>query len=252
MDKETIQLQNRFRDLADKSYAQNIYVFTGFLSLAEQDIFLKTAGEISHVSYRLFGGRGDCERKMLRFGSPEDLGYEEDFPIVCIHICPLLKKFADDFTHRDFLGALMHLGIERNILGDIFMAEQEAFLFCQEAMSSFICEKLDKVKHTHVRCEILREGLTVPVKEPQPEEVTVSSQRADGIVARLYGLAREKSQKLFADKKVYIDGRLAESPSRCLKSGELVTVRGYGRFLYQGVCYETKKGKLCIKADVYR
>lgn len=252
MDKEILQLQNRFRDLAEKSYTQNVYVFSGFLSLPEQDVFLKTAGEIRHVSYRLFGGREDCERKMLRFGSPEELGYEEEFPIVCIHISPLLKKFADDFSHRDFLGALMHLGIERNILGDIFIADQEAFLFCQETMASFICEKLDKVKHTHVRCEILEDRLTVPVKKPQTEEVTVNSQRADGIVARLYCLAREKSQKLFEDKKVYIDGRLAENPSRCLKAGELVTVRGYGRFLYQGICYETKKGKLCVKAQVYR
>lgn len=252
MDKETVQLQNRFRDLAEKSYAQNIFVFTGFLSLAEQDIFLKTAGEISHVSYRLFGGREDCERKMVRFGSPEDLGYEEDFPIVCIHISPLHKKFADDFTHRDFLGALMHLGIERNILGDIFTADQEAFLFCQETMTSFICQKLDKVKHTHVRCEVLQDRLLIPVKKPQPEEVTVNSQRADGIVARLYHLAREKSQKLFEEKKIYIDGKLAENPSRCLRPDELVTVRGYGRFLYQGICYETKKGKLCVKAEVYR
>lgn len=252
MDKEQIQLQNRFRELADKSYTQNIYTFTGFLSLAEQDVFLQMSKEAGHVSYQLFGGEKLCERKMLRFGCPEELGYEEEFPIACIHIQPLLKKFADELSHRDFLGALMNLGIERSTLGDIFVTDKEAYLFCQEGMTEFICEKLDKVRHTNVRCRLVKGAQELLVQEPEPVELTASSERADGVIAKLYRLSREKSQSLFAEKKVYIDGRLTENLSRSLKAGELVTVRGFGRFLYEGVKYETKKGKLCIRAKLYR
>lgn len=252
MDKELLQLQNRFRDLAEKSYMQNVYTFSGFLSLAEQDAFLQITKELGSVAWQLFGGSDDCERKMLMFGCADDLGYEESYPIVCIHISPLLKKFADDFSHRDFLGALMNLGIERSTLGDIFIKDREAYLFCQESIADYICEGLDKVKHTNVRCKRVEPGDELPVREPEPVEITVNSERADGVIAKVYHLSREKSQQLFAEKKVYVDGRLCENLSKTLKQGELVTVRGFGRFIYRGLKYETKKGKLCVVAEVYR
>ena len=85
LSKEDLQLQNRIRDLADKSFKQNVFTFTGFLGLAEQDIFWKVTKEIRYVSYSLYGGMDESERKMVRFGSREELGYEEEFPIVCIH-----------------------------------------------------------------------------------------------------------------------------------------------------------------------
>lgn len=252
MEKEEVQLQNRFQELADKAYHQNVYTFTGFLSLAHQDIFFRMAGGIGHIAYRMFGGSGDCERKMLRFGSPEEFGYEEAFPIVCVRIRPLQKKFAEDFSHRDVLGALMNLGIDRSTLGDIFLADKEAFLFCQEKVAAFICDGLVQVRHTRVCCEPVENMRELPVKEPVVEEITVNSERADGIIAKLYHLSREKSQQLFAEKKIYLNGRLLENGGRSLKKDELVTVRGFGRFFYKGICYETKKGKLCVSAEVYR
>lgn len=252
MDKELVQYQNRFRELADKSYTQNVYTFTGFLSMAEQDVYYRMERELQFASAVLFGGTGDCERKVLRFGNAEEFGYEEEFPIACIHIVPLIKKFADDFSHRDFLGALMNLGLERSSLGDIFLLEKEAYLFCLENMAEFICDNLDKVKHTNVRCERVTDTRELPVREPIPEEINVSSERADGVIAKLYHLSREKSQNLFAEKKVYIDGRMTENLSRTLKDGEIVSVRGFGRFIYQGIKYHTKKGKLCVSVEVYR
>ena len=69
-EKELQQLKKRFRELAEKSYMQNIYCFTGFLGMAQLDAFYQMEREISHVSYRLFGGHEGCERQMIRFGSP--------------------------------------------------------------------------------------------------------------------------------------------------------------------------------------
>lgn len=252
MEKEELQLQKRFRELADKAYNQNIYTFTGFLSLVEQDVFFRMAGEISHITYQMSGGSRDCERKILRFGSLEEFGYEEAFPIACVRICPLQKKFAEDFSHRDVLGALMNLGIERSTLGDIFLGDKEAFLFCQEKVAAFICGGLLQVRHTRVSCEPAKDMQDIPLREPVPEEVTVNSERADGIIAKLYHLSRDKSQQLFTEKKIYVNGRLLENAGRSLKVDELVTVRGFGRFIYRGVRYETKKGKLCVGAEVYR
>ena len=123
--KEEQQLKNRIKDLADKSFRQNVYTFTGFLGLSEQDLFWKMIqkGELSYAAHKLFGGYEEAERVIVRFGAEDDLGYEEDFPIVCVHIKPLIVKFADALSHRDFLGALMNLGIERSTLGDIRVVE---------------------------------------------------------------------------------------------------------------------------------
>ena len=119
--KELEQLKKRFLDLAEKSYRQNVFAFTGFLSLAEQDALWEAMGKNAFCPFSLWGGNEDCERRMARFGSAEELGYEEDFPIAALRISPLSEKFSEDFSHRDFLGALMHLGIDRSTVGDIFL-----------------------------------------------------------------------------------------------------------------------------------
>lgn len=103
-DKDLLQLKKRFLELAEKSYAQNIYTFTGFLSMAEQEALFEAMQKNKSYTFSLSGGGEGCERQMARFGSPEELGYEEPFPVEILKISPLLEKFADNFTHRDFLG----------------------------------------------------------------------------------------------------------------------------------------------------
>jgi len=88
-EKEIQQLKNRIRELADKSYNQNQYTFTGFLGLAEQDALWQVEREVKFAGITLYGGREEAERKLLRFGSEAELGYEQPFPICCIRIRPL-------------------------------------------------------------------------------------------------------------------------------------------------------------------
>lgn len=127
-EKEIQQLKNRIRELADKSYNQNQYTFTGFLGLAEQDALWQVEREVKFAGITLYGGREEAERKLLRFGSEAELGYEQPFPICCIRIRPLSAKFADKLSHRDYLGALMNLGIERSTMA--ISCRERAKLFC--------------------------------------------------------------------------------------------------------------------------
>ena len=249
-EKELKQLRMRMVDLAEKSYCNNQYTFTGFLSLAEQSEFYQIQREISHVDYTMWGGMEACERQMLRFGSEEMLGYEEPFPIKCICIEPLMQKFADKFTHRDFLGALMNLGMERSMLGDILVKNNTGYVYCVETMTEFIVNHLDKVKHTHVKCSI-SEGIAGDGQKLEEKSVSVSSERIDGVIAKLYQMSRSSSLEHFRLKKVFVNGRLCENNSVALKSGDVVTVRGFGKFIYRGVSYMNKKGKLCIGVDMY-
>ena len=101
-------------------------------------------------------------------------------------------------------------------------------------------------------CETAAEGMEAPVREPERVSLIISSERADAILAKLYQLSRNQSLELFRTKKVYINGRLCENNSCQLKSGDMVSARGYGRFLYYGAAGETRKGRLNAAAGVYR
>ena len=251
-EKEIQQLKNRFRDLADKAFQQNMFTFTGFLRLSEQDAFWQIEPELRFAGYTIFGGSEDADRKMIRFGNGEELGYEIPFPIVCIHIQPLIAKFADKLSHRDFLGALMNLGIERSTIGDIKVGDKEAYLFCQDTIVEYICQNLEQIKHTHVKCSITENYEEIPQEEPENRAIQVSSVRVDAVIAKVYNKSRGDCLELFRTGKVFVNGRLCESNSRLLKAGETVNARGYGKFIYKGEPRETRKGKLCVEVAVYR
>lgn len=251
-EKDIIQLKNRLQDLADRAYVQNLYTFTGFLGLGEQDVFWQQESRLRYAGYTLDGGYESAERVVIRFGNGEELGYEVPFPIVCVHIVPLSVKFAEALSHRDFLGALMNLGVDRNTMGDIKAGEKEAYLFCLDSIAGFICENLTQVRHTHVKCEVTDTCQMTLQEEPELVTVQVQSLRVDAVLARVYSLSREKSLDLFRAGKVFVGGRLCENNSRLLKPGETVNARGYGKFTLQGEPRETKKGKLSVETAVYR
>ena len=251
MDGEELLFRKRLEELANRSYANQQYLFTGFLSAAELDIYYQMEHELSYASAVLFGGTNDCERVMLRFGSEALCGYEESFPIACVAIVPLLEKFGEVLSHRDYLGALMNLGIERSTLGDIIIEGKHAFLFCTEQMAPYILENLDKIKHTNVQCSLAKEIPKSTVVQVERKIVQVGAMRADSIIAKVYHLSRSESLNLFRAKKVFVNGRQTENTSGSLKPEDKVTVRGYGRFCCVNIVGESKKGKLNVEVDVY-
>lgn len=251
-EKEQQKLKNRLHELAERSFSQGIYTFTGFLGLGEQDVFWQEEPKLRYAGYTLYGGCEGADRVMVRFGNAEELGYEVPFPIVCIHVAPVQQKFADDLSHRDFLGALMNLGIERSTVGDIRAGEKQAYLFCQDSMAEFICGNLEQVRHTHVRCAVTEDIESLQREEPLIVTVQVQSLRVDAVLAKVYNMSREKSLELFRAGKVYVNGRLCENNSRLLGPEETVNARGFGKFVLREEVRETRKGKLSIEAAVYR
>ncbi len=188
---------------------------------------------------------------MIRFGSMDQLGYEEDYPVSCITVKPLMKKFAENLTHRDYLGALMHLGIERSVLGDIILREEAAYIICTDKMVEYVAENLDKIRHTSVYCTVTKDmpPETMPVFLTQ--ELIVSSCRCDSIVAKAWQMSRNQSLALFRAKKIFVNGRQYENNSGLLKEEDIVSVRGFGKFIYDGVVQETKKGRVRVKIRKY-
>lgn len=249
MKDEEARIKKRFAELAARAEAQCRFVFTDFLGLAEQSLLRESVKESKALT--LFGGLSSSERVMARFGDCEELGYEEPFPIVCLRAEPTAPKYADALTHRDILGALMNLGIERETLGDIYLADGTVYFFAEEKIVPFLMESFTRAKHTELRLSPIDtppDGLLV---KKETVTVQVSSERLDAVIARVFSLSREEAQALFAKGLVYLSGRCTESPARAPKAGETVSVRGYGRFLYGGVTSFSKKGKLNVSVEKY-
>ena len=132
MNREEELFKKRLKDLASAADRRGIVVFTDFMNLNELNIFHSCTREFGYVSYQLFGGYEHAERQIAAF-LPDALSYSYDFPIISLKIRPLQKKFAEDLSHRDYLGALLNLGVDRSKIGDILVGEKEAIFFCEEA-----------------------------------------------------------------------------------------------------------------------
>lgn len=249
--KEEELTKRRFEDLANKAFRSNHFTFTSFLTEAELSEFYEMKNSIRPSDYTIFGGRENADRVMIRFGNADDLGYEEDFPISCIKIRPLAKKFADVLTHRDFLGSLMNLGIKRSELGDIVVEENAAYVFCTEKMSAFLCSELTRVKHTTVIAEITEEIPEETAAKLTSGEVQVSSERIDGVISKIFHLSRSSCSELFGEKKIFVNGRCTENSSYLLKEGDKVSVRGFGKFIFVCISGLTRKGNKIVKYDKY-
>ena len=245
------QLKNRLNELADRAYNTGQYTFTDFLNLAEISTFQEMKRELSYASPDLFGGTPECERCIVGFGSEEELGYPKVFPIRLLEVSAMQEKFADKLTHRDFLGSVLGLGITREKVGDIFLIENRGYIFVHESVSDFIRESLGFVKHTHVSVTELSEIPEELAPKLLDQEIIVSGNRIDSVIAKLYHLSREEAQTLVKKGEVFINGRETLQTSKELKPGDIISVRHHGRFLFVEEGNRTKKDRLYLHLQIY-
>ena len=118
MDKDEFLLK-RIRELANLSYQRDIVTFTDFLNLNEQNMLASLKLHQIGVEVKLFGGYEHAERQMAAF-FPGGLGFTWDYPIDCLKIEPKALRFSEELGHRDYLGALLNLGVDRSVVGDIY------------------------------------------------------------------------------------------------------------------------------------
>lgn len=244
-EKEEQIFRKRILELARTADNKGICTYTDFLNMNEISIFYSMKNDLPHVNYDLFGGYPSAERKVICFYGDNSVKAFSDY-ITSVQILPLNKKFSDELSHRDFLGALMNLGIDRSKIGDILVKEKEGYVFCERMIAPFIVDNLNKVKHTTIQCSII-EDKELDI-QPNFQEVrgTVSSARLDSVIALAFQSSRTSILGLIAGGKVFVDGRLVESNSYMLKEEETISVRGLGKFIYKGMQNQTKKGRYYV------
>lgn len=244
MENETL-LKKRLAELSHRAFERGYTTYSTFLNLQEISILKSLKLESKYI---LFGGYENADRCVASFSNDEVYSY----PIVCIKIEPLQQKFSDKLTHRDFLGALMNLGIEREMLGDIKILNNEGYLFCLDKISQYIVDNLSSIKHTSVKCKIIDDIPELFNQLPDEEEYIVSSLRIDTIVSAVFKMSRNSASQLINQEKIFINSKTVYKDSVQLKEGDVVSVRSYGKFIYSQTVNETRKHKMVVAIRLYR
>lgn len=240
-----MEQEKRIKELYERSNARSIYTYTDFVNETRQ-AEIKSA--YKYVTF--WGGADFAERKIARFGDEKSIGYSEDFPLKIIKISLLGGKFASSITHRDVLGAIMACGIERDKVGDIFVAENAYVAVC-DTVCEHLLRELTSVGRNNVKTEIAN-GIDESFA-PKTEEKSIPAQsnRLDAIICKLFNISRENAVELVEQGKVFIDGAPCEKSSKQLKENETVSVRGFGKFKFIGENGKSKKGKTYFIVSLY-
>lgn len=250
MEKAEELLRRHLLDLADDADRKGIVTFSDFLNLNELNIFHSMAGMLSYVKWEVSGGYDPAERQIIAF-IPDALYYEWEYPIACLKIEPLHSKFAEKLTHRDYLGTILGLGIDRSKLGDLLVDQEAAWVFCLKSMEDFICRELTRVRHTSVMCRSVSKPDQQISINAESIKGSVASIRLDSLIALACKGSRSSLSALIETGKVFVNGKLISSNGYVPREQDLISVRGIGKFRYCGILSETKKGRYYVEIEKF-
>lgn len=258
MQKEEQQLEKRLSELSNLAYSRDIVTYSDFLNLNEQNILHAMPKDRLYTRFVTFGGYGLAERQMAAF-LPDALSLRGETDAksvfakeICIlRIAPLHEKYAEELTHRDYLGAMLNLGIERSKTGDILIEKKDAFVFVKPKLSDFLVEELTRVRHTTVM--VSEEPLRDFCYEPRYEEIrgTVASVRLDSLLALAFSASRSSLTFLIEGGKVFVNGKLITSNGYQIKENDIISVRGMGKFRFCEEMNKTRKQRTFVRILKY-
>ena len=213
LEKDQYLLEKRFIELSRNAYQRDFITYSDFLNLNEQNILHTLPKENLFTQILTFGGYGMAERQMAAF-IPDALylrcGKKEldpaliRYPFKALQVLPLNRKFSEDLTHRDYLGSILNLGIDRSKTGDILIENNTAILFAHDDIVSFLCSELTRIRHTSVKTEELP-SFDIQYT-PKYEELTgtVASVRLDSLLSLAFSSSRTKLSGLIEGGRVLL------------------------------------------------
>lgn len=231
----------RFADLARRAEKSGRSQWTRFLSPAEQEL-ARIEARREGVELYTFGGAESAERRMCAF-SPEETDAEEKIGCVKISWDHRYAKIG----HRDLLGSVLALGMEREHFGDIYLQEDCAYLFLTREMAKILPGQLSRVGNASVdveECEIPEE-----LKQNSAGEeirATVASLRLDAVLGSGFRLSRGNAAEVIRQGRVQLNYVLEMRPDRQVPEGAVISVRGMGRCVLGEIGGQTKKGRISI------
>ncbi len=237
-------------DKINAGVQRNIPANTAFLSPREQEMTRYLFGDLEGLT--AFGGWADAERRMLCY-LPDYLDgsavYGEASPLVCLRAA--FYK-GDIPSHRDFLGALMGLGVSRETVGDICVGKESCDFFVTAEIAPFLLQNFTDAGRVKLHLsQIPLYEVTAP--EPEVKEIkdTLASLRLDGVISAGFRIGRSAAAQYVTAGKAAIDGLPCEKPDKQVSEGAKISVRGLGKIKLQSVNGQTKKGRISVVIHRY-
>lgn len=198
------------------------------------------------VKVNCYGVFEDAQRKTIAF-SDEDVWY---YPIDLLKISTNAKFTRPQ--HKDYLGAIMALGIKREKLGDLILKNDECYLAVHNEITDYIKMNLTSIGKAACTIDILDiNSSEIPVYDFQNIIVNVSSLRIDCVVSALCNISRGKAEELIRQGKVLVDYSEALKKDKILKEDCIVTIRGYGKFKILEEAGWTGSGRIKIQVKKF-
>ena len=235
---------------------------TRFLDIRQQSVlFSRFKGE-RDCRALFFGGFEQAERKLLIF-VPDYYGIESAEELTAFlkeneELCPLaalrLKKdrFSGTLTHRDYLGAVMALGVKRETVGDIIVGGDGCFLFAESTVVRYLLDNLSSAGRATLQAErISLSQIDVPEERFVTEVHTVASLRLDAVLCQAFSLSRTRAAEAVEKGLVYVNGEQIFKADRKIMEKDKLVIRGKGKAVFSEISGESKKGRIIIRLNRY-
>jgi len=224
---------------------------TAFLDARQQTLLRDYLRGRGFTNFLLDGGYDDAERRVCVF-LPEahEFDADGDSPLCFIRLTKPAN--AGQLTHRDYLGALMGLGLKRETVGDILVREGGADLAALREVADFLLAELDKAGRATLKAaRISRAELAVPEANITAKRDTVASLRLDNILASAFSMSRASAAGQIAAKNVFVNGVQAIKPDQKMLEGDKLVIRGKGKAVLREVSGRSRKDRIFVEIDKY-
>ena len=206
-----------------------------------------------------YGGYDAAERKRLYLLPEymEEIGSTDEFceygEQTCIEAVLVRGSGFVKLSHRDYMGSLLGLGIERSVIGDIVVIDDfSAIVFCDAKIVEFLLCEWREAGRDRLKCERKSvDGDFIPKRSYANISDTVASARLDCVVAALCNLARERARTCVVSGECELEYECETRPDREIVAPAIISVRGYGKFRVLSVSEQTKKGRLRLSAQKF-
>ena len=231
-------------DFAAQAIKNRKCKLTGFLSPFEQEMAGVIANSLGELNVDLYGGYRGAERQRVAFCHAEFQG-TPNFEIAVIK-----AEWNGEFArlgHRDVLGSIMSLGVDREYIGDIIATKDCARLLVDKKMCDYFTANLTQIGGTTVKTSV-DELENISPKEERTKEIkaTVASLRVDSIAAAGFGMSRSKAVQEISAEKIKLNWQTIKNASQSIKAGDVLSMRGRGRLEVAEIRGQTKKGRVGV------
>ena len=227
-------------------YEKNKTYVSNFLSIAEQEIFQNEAKKYPQLELTFDGGMVNAEYQKALV-CPIGLNVSSNISVLKITFNP---KYLS-LTHRNVLGSLIHLGIERNRIGDISLTDNCAYVAVSSNMVDFIKDNLLTIHHQEV---VVTEYFDTIELEDKGIEKTIflQSSRLDSVIAQAFNLSRDESYELIKHEMVKVNQKIVVKSFQNLKACDIISVAHKGRVKIMDDSATSRSGRIVMKIKIYR